>query len=105
MSATKMVISNFLGNSKKKEGSIEDGTEIDRNEGADSGQELLRNNSLSTWPSFLDTFTKFRGVQEVSCYSVSIFEQIHNPQLGIFKLMNGHKKNYFSSDRLRTGAV
>lgn len=83
---TKMITSLFLKIPTNNTRSFEDVKEVRREKEADCGKELLRRNSLSTWPYFLETFMKLRLVQAGSCHSMSAFKPLHNLHIGISKL-------------------
>lgn len=55
-----MFKSRFLEVSKNDTGNVQDLNKVDQQYERKSGQTLLKKNSLSTWPSFLDSFTELR---------------------------------------------
>lgn len=55
----------------------------------DCGEDLLRNNSPSKWPSFLEMFMKLRRVQAESCYLVFTLDSLHTLYPGISQVGEG----------------
>lgn len=101
----KMIRSRFQEITRKNTGSVEDVDEVSQEEKEEFGQELLRKNPLSTWPSFLKTFMESDRVQKPCIYSVFTFEPLHNLPFRIPKLLKVCTVRYLSSNRLTTGVV
>lgn len=64
---------------------------------------MLKSNSLSTWPYFLETLLGSSRVQGVCSYSVFTFDPLYSLHLGKSKLVKECAVSYLSSDRHRTG--
>lgn len=93
---TKMIRNHFLDDSRKIQEGVEN-ISVAEDEKGNCGQQLIRNDSLSTWLSFIETFMKSRKVREVSGYSAFTFEPLDNLHLVISKLVKNRTVSYLSS--------
>lgn len=84
---TKMIKSLFLVSIWNNTGTVENGNQLSREQDRECRQRLLRNNSLSAWPSFLKTFIKSCRSKRASRYLVFTFGPFHNLHLGISRLV------------------
>lgn len=67
----------------------------------DSGQEILKTNSLFVWPSFQETFTESYRVKKVSNRPISTSVPLHNPYFKTPELVKMCIGNYFSADMIK----
>lgn len=63
---------------------------------------MFKNDSLSAWPHFIETFTESSRVLGVTSYLTSIFMLLHNPCIELYKLVKECTVRYSLSDRLMT---
>lgn len=103
VNGTKMLRSRFLEISRINTGGVKFESKVCQEQKLDYDRELLRKNSRSRWPYFLETFMGSRRVKGVNCYSVFKFELLQNLHLVISKLMKKCTVNYLSPERVRAG--
>lgn len=102
VSDTKLIRSRSLAISRNNTGNVENEHGVAQKKGL-SGQKLLRNNSLSTWPVFLKRSQNRVEYKQSAAIWRLCLRRLYNLHRRITKFVRVRMVSCLSSDRLRTG--